>query len=234
MAPDRSRLNVSSFNMHGFYQGFSVIEYLIKSDAPDIFLLQEHWLTPANMDNFDKYFPDFFTFGCSAMSKQVDSGPLCKRPFGGVVTLINNRLHSITKTIFCDKRYSTVHVANYLIVNVYLPCVGTSDRLLICEHILDNVLAWRDRYSTCEFIIAGDFNVDLDSSDAVAKYLNQCMRDNFLVRYDDLYQKVRHTLIMPWDIHLVLTTFSSHPPLVSVILQYWIQMSTFPIICHLR
>jgi len=42
MASDHSRLNVISFNMHGFYQGFSVIDQLIKSYAPDIFLLQEH------------------------------------------------------------------------------------------------------------------------------------------------------------------------------------------------
>ena len=81
--------------MHGFFQGFPVVDHLIKSDAPDIFLLQEHWLTPTTIDNFDKFFPDFFTFGCSAMSKQVDSGILRGRPFGGVVMLINNRLRSI-------------------------------------------------------------------------------------------------------------------------------------------
>ena len=48
--------------MHDFYQGFSVTEHLIKSDTPDILLglLQERCLTPANMDNFDKYFPNFF------------------------------------------------------------------------------------------------------------------------------------------------------------------------------
>jgi len=176
--------------MHGFYQGFSVIDHLIKSDPPDICLLQEHWLTPTNMDNFDKFFSDFFSFGCSAMSKQVDSGILRGRPFGGVVTLINNRLRSITETICCDERYSIVRVANYLIVNVYLPCVGTSDRLLICDDVFENILAWLERYSTCECIVAGDFNVDLDSSDPVARNLIKRVRDNALVRCDDLYQKV--------------------------------------------
>ena len=86
-----------------------------------------HQLTPTTLDNFDKFFPDFFTFGCSAMSKQVDSGILRGRPFGGVVTLINNRLRSVTETICCDECYCIVRVANYFIVNVYLPCVGTSD-----------------------------------------------------------------------------------------------------------
>ena len=79
------------------------------------------------------------------MRKQVDSGILRGRPFGGVVTLINNRLRSITETICCDERYSIVRVANYFIVNVYLPCVGTSDRLLICDDMFGNILAWRER-----------------------------------------------------------------------------------------
>ena len=142
------------------------------------------------MDNFDKFFSDFFSFGCSAMSKQVDSGILRGRPFGGVVTLINNRLRNITETICCDERYSIVRVANYFTVNVYLPCVGTSDRLLICDDMFENILAWRERYSTCECIIAGDFNVDLDSPDPVARNLIKSVRDNALVRCDDLYQKV--------------------------------------------
>ena len=57
-----------------------------------IMLLQEHSLTPANMYNFDRHFPDCFNFGCSAMMKCVESGMLTGRPFGGVVTLINNNL----------------------------------------------------------------------------------------------------------------------------------------------
>jgi len=46
-------LRIVSYNMRGFQQGCSVIEDLITNDKPDVFLLQEHWLTPANMVNFD-------------------------------------------------------------------------------------------------------------------------------------------------------------------------------------
>ena len=42
----------------------------------------------------------------------------------------------------------------------------------------------------CEFIIAGDFSVDLDSLDTVAKRLLKCVRQNSLIRCDDLYQKI--------------------------------------------
>ena len=39
------------------------------------------------------------------MSKRIESGMLIGRPFGGVVTLINNRLRNITQTVHCDDRF---------------------------------------------------------------------------------------------------------------------------------
>ena len=86
-------LKFVSYNMHGFMQGFYVLEDFVKTDnKPDVFLLQEHWLTPANLDKFDKYFSDYFSFGCSAMSTAVETGMLRGRPFGGVMTLINKKI----------------------------------------------------------------------------------------------------------------------------------------------
>jgi len=35
--------------MHGFYQGIPTVEELIKDMKPDVFMLQEHWLTLANL-----------------------------------------------------------------------------------------------------------------------------------------------------------------------------------------
>jgi len=61
-----------------------------------------------------------------------------------------------------------VRVGNYLLINVYLPCVGTCDRLLITEDILLNIWSWKERYANCKMIIAGDFNVDLDCNNEVA------------------------------------------------------------------
>ena len=46
--------------MHGFNQGRSAIQELIANESVDLFLLQEHWLTPANMYKFDDEFQDFF------------------------------------------------------------------------------------------------------------------------------------------------------------------------------
>ena len=57
-----SELVIISCNMHGFNQELSTILELIKSNASDIFILEEHWLTPDNMLKFDHVFPDLYMF----------------------------------------------------------------------------------------------------------------------------------------------------------------------------
>ena len=75
-------LDFMSYNMHGFNQGRETLFELIDDYSPDGFLLQEHWLTPNNLSNFD-IFTDYFMIGSSAMSKSVQTGILVGRPFGG-------------------------------------------------------------------------------------------------------------------------------------------------------
>ena len=73
-------LHVISYNMHGYNQGVPAVKELIVSSQPHVILLQEHWLTPSNLDKFTQDFPDYFSFGCSAMENSVSSGPLLGRP----------------------------------------------------------------------------------------------------------------------------------------------------------
>jgi hypothetical protein len=47
---ESKQLKIISLNMRGFNQGRQVVDDLMKYDRPDIFLLQEHWLTPANLN----------------------------------------------------------------------------------------------------------------------------------------------------------------------------------------
>jgi len=49
-------LDIVSFNMHGFNQGRESVNDVIDNYNPDVFLLQEHWLTPPNLSNFDVFF----------------------------------------------------------------------------------------------------------------------------------------------------------------------------------
>jgi len=89
MASDNMDFTVVSYNMHGFYQGHPLIDDLINTSNPEVFLLQEHWLTSANLYIFDSKFENYFSFGKSAMSRSVELGMLSGRPFGGVQIAIS-------------------------------------------------------------------------------------------------------------------------------------------------
>ena len=184
-------LKIVSFNMHGFYQGAPVMEDIIDKYNPDLFMLQEHWLTPANLCKFDEQFLDYFSVGSSAMSSRVEAGFLRGRPFGGVLIMIKDSLRKITKTVHCSDRYVIVKVGDCLFVNVYLPCVGSTDRRLICDNVVLEIGAWCSRFSDCKIIVGGDFNVDLDGSDIVARNV-LTFADNYdLVRCDELFPNER-------------------------------------------
>ena len=176
---DEVTLTVISFNMRGFHQGLSVLQDLDSTLHPDVLLLQEHWLTPANLFNFDKHFTNYFSFGCSALSKQLETGMLRGRPYGGVITLIKNNLRKITQTVKCDDRFAIVRIGDILLVNVYFPCRGTADRLAACEDLLCEIDYWREQYNWCHCVIAGDFNCTIsdNNTDPVAQRLNRIIDD---------------------------------------------------------
>lgn len=82
-------LSFVSFNMHGFNQGSHTVRDLALSKQPEVFLLQEHWLTPANLDKLHELLPQYLCFCSSAMRSSVESGLLYGRPFGGVAIYVN-------------------------------------------------------------------------------------------------------------------------------------------------
>ena len=100
------------------------------------------------------------------MTKCLESGLLRGRPYGGVMTLISNRLRKHTVTVHCDERFVIIKIYNYLIVNVYFPCSGTDNRLAVCADLLTDIWSWRDYYRDCKCIIAGDY---LDSRDEISR-----------------------------------------------------------------
>jgi len=79
-----------SHNMRGFY--CKMIRDLISASEVDIFMLQEHWLTPANLSLDLTNYPEYVCFGSSAMQACVEQGVLRGRPFGSVMTPVNRRL----------------------------------------------------------------------------------------------------------------------------------------------
>ena len=72
-----SNLSIVSYNLHGFFnQGFTIIRDLILSISPDVFLIQEHWLTPDDLSELDRDFDGYFEFRSSAMSNMANSSVL--------------------------------------------------------------------------------------------------------------------------------------------------------------
>ena len=187
MAGNTKLLKIVSFNMQGYNQNHVVIRDLIDSHGPDVFLLQEHWLTPANLSRFDEFRENYSVYGCSAMTDAVECGMLRGRPFGGVMVLISNYLRYCMETVYCCDRCAIVKVGDCLIVNLYLPCVDTINRLFIIDDLLAVVWSWRTKFINCECVIAGDFNVDLNSNDPAASSVNKFMTDCTLVRCDTLF-----------------------------------------------
>lgn len=71
----RDILLIVSYNLHGFNQGVAGLDEIIDNISPDVFMIQEQWLTPANLCYFNR-FADYFMFGCSAMSSVLETGML--------------------------------------------------------------------------------------------------------------------------------------------------------------
>jgi hypothetical protein len=105
----------------------------------------------------------------SALSNKVECGPLVGRPFGGVFTMIKSCLLSVTKCIHVAERFVIVRVGDVLLVNVYLPSVGTVDRDIIINDILLEICTFKEQYDNCGCILAGDFNNDLDKNTSIKR-----------------------------------------------------------------
>ena len=177
-------LSSISFNLHGLNQGRSVVRELIDKLNPDLLLLQEHWLTPANLNKLDLYFPEYVAIGKSAMELCVEQGPLRGRPFGGVATLVKRELFEYVNIIHCAERYVAIRFMGFVIVNVYMPCAGTKDRLLTIETTLQEISELMESLHGETIVLGGDMNSDLNSSEHASEVLNTFLRNNALNRCD--------------------------------------------------
>ena len=82
----------ATFNLHGFNQGGSLLSELCSTYDLDIdcIFIQEHWLTPANLDKIKNYSNSHTFFGISAMEGIIESSVLKGRPWGGGRNFIKN------------------------------------------------------------------------------------------------------------------------------------------------
>jgi len=106
-----AKLVFISYNMYGYNQGIVAI-HLIDTVAPAALLVQEHWLTPANLTRLDNISSLYFWYGSSAMSVAVGEGPVYGRPFGGTAILIKKQLAPLTSLIVTNDRYTAIKLCN--------------------------------------------------------------------------------------------------------------------------
>ena len=96
------------------------IHDIIVSHAPDVILLQEHWLTPVNLSQLDS-FQCYFLFGSSAMNHVVAAGVLRGRFYGGFAVLIKEHLRPIAKMVISEERFCVlVYVVKFMKFQVRL------------------------------------------------------------------------------------------------------------------
>jgi len=186
--PDTShRLVVISYNMHGFNQGRHSIIDLIATLEPDAIMVQEHWLSPDNLYKLSEIADEYFVFGSSAMHERISSGPLIGRPFGGTAIIINKKHIRNSVSLVSGDRFTAVKIANWLLITVYMPCVGTYQRDLLYSDTLSELDALISLHSTCSCLIGGDFNVQLDRIDNISVGVNNFNCNNQLHRCDVLF-----------------------------------------------
>jgi hypothetical protein len=63
--------NIASYNLHGFNQGTEMLDYLCNSLSLDVIFVQEHWLSPFNINNILLFSNNYIAFGSSAMESSV-------------------------------------------------------------------------------------------------------------------------------------------------------------------
>jgi len=74
--------------------------------------------------------------------------------------------------------------------------VGSINRLQIVTSILDDLSSYFEDYHDCTFVMAGDFNVNLDSNDVVACRIQRLISEFSLVRCNDLFPaEKKHTYV---------------------------------------
>jgi exonuclease III len=112
------KVNVVFFNLHGLNQGKSATCDIIASHIPDIILIQEHWLTPANLYKLHD-FDGYYAFGRSAMNNAIAQRPLYGRPFGGVGASIKNSLRCHCETLYTGERFIFLKIYNFLNINIH-------------------------------------------------------------------------------------------------------------------
>ena len=168
-------VNIVTYNMHGFNQGIVLLNSLCDYDNYDVIYIQEHWLSPDLLNNFDYFKNNYLIFCSSSMSTSLSHSILRGRPFGGLCILISklfaNKFNTID-CIACSDRCIIVALDKLLLVNVYLPsCRSNVEQDELCS-VIDTVVDKIVEVNSLYTILGGDLNCNVELRSAAANIIN--------------------------------------------------------------
>ena len=164
--------NLATYNLHGLNNGKSGLVDLCSNPETVLVAVQEHWLTPNNLNDLNNIHPDFVGIGVSAMSDRLCSGIYRGRPFGGVGFLWRKtfshrfcigRKDRSGRCMSLKMTLDSGHIIN--IVTVYFPCFSSSAEysaeLTECLSFVEDIC--NDGH---DVIVLGDMNFECRLSNA--------------------------------------------------------------------
>ena len=151
----------------------------------DILFIQEHWLAPFDLDKLNTVACDMICFASSAMCDVINRDCLFGRPFGGVAIYVKQSFASIAELISTSKRYVILQIGQLLLINVYLPCVSSVDRVDEFIEFLASIMNDISDLQYEDVIFGGDLNIELDNNDILCRHLDSFVRDLQLTFVDE-------------------------------------------------
>ena len=172
---DNLQLTICSYNCRGFNDfKKDYISGLLESAQIDVLLLQEHWLSDAQLNALNNVGTNFLNFGVSGFDT---SAVLGGRPYGGCAVLWRSDLLvqvqplAVSSRRLCAVSFSTDHWS-LILINVYMPYEGdeikTDEFIDLLSIIEDLVLS----NSASHVIVGGDFNVEFNRNRMHTALLN--------------------------------------------------------------
>ena len=168
---------------HGLNQGIVGVHELMTILDPEV--IQENWLSSDNLFKLSDISNEYFAFSSSAMDDCLSIGPLVGRPFGGTAILVKNTPAAVTISLICSEGLTAALVADWLIINVYMPCVGTNNRLY--SDIVQEIQQLINDYPDYCCLIGDDLKVDLYVTGNISSLVNNFIGNDNLSRGNVMY-----------------------------------------------
>jgi len=110
--------------------------------------------------------------------------------------LINKNIIAVTSIIVIHERYTVIKIADWQIINAYMPCSGSNDRYVLYCDILNDLQDIIENQSDCDILICADLNIELSSNSNITSVVNGFITNNNLSRSDVLFPSANvHTYI---------------------------------------